>query len=116
MQAITTSATEARQAGNRIVTAGLAAIALLLVGAAILLFGPLLLPLATDAGLNPIAFGVISVTTLMIGGLTPPVGMLVLVVGGVAKIPAASLFRATLPYLAALLAAVALFCAFTLLI
>ncbi|EYD73305.1 Response regulator [Limimaricola hongkongensis DSM 17492] len=38
MQAITTSATEARQAGNRIVTAGLAAIALLLVGAAILLF------------------------------------------------------------------------------
>ena len=86
------------------------------IGAAILLFGPLLLPLATDAGLNPIAFGVISVTTLMIGGLTPPVGMLVLVVGGVAKIPAASLFRATLPYLAALLAAVALFCAFTLLI
>ena len=38
MQAITTSATEARQAGNKIVTAGLAAIALLLVGAAILLF------------------------------------------------------------------------------
>ena len=38
VQAITTSATEARQAGNRIVTAGLAAIALLLVGAAILLF------------------------------------------------------------------------------
>ena len=38
VQPITTSATEARQAGNTIVTAGLAAIALLLVGAAILLF------------------------------------------------------------------------------
>ncbi len=38
MQAISTSATEARQAGNKIVTAGLAAIALLLIGAAILLF------------------------------------------------------------------------------
>lgn len=38
VQAITTSATEARQAGNRIVMAGLAAIAALLVGAAILLF------------------------------------------------------------------------------
>ncbi|MGR3591368.1 MAG: winged helix-turn-helix domain-containing protein [Limimaricola soesokkakensis] len=38
MQAITSSATEARQAGNKIVTAGLAAIALLLIGAAILLF------------------------------------------------------------------------------
>ncbi len=38
VQAISTSATEARQAGNKIVTAGLAAIALLLIGAAILLF------------------------------------------------------------------------------
>ena len=38
VQAITTSATKARQAGNTTVTAGLAAIALLLVGAAILLF------------------------------------------------------------------------------
>jgi len=38
VQAITSSATEARQAGNKIVTAGLAAIALLLIGAAILLF------------------------------------------------------------------------------
>ena len=38
MQAITSSATEARQAGNKIVMAGLAAIAALLVGAAILLF------------------------------------------------------------------------------
>ncbi|TNB48778.1 TRAP transporter large permease subunit [Martelella lutilitoris] len=86
------------------------------IGAAILLFGPLLLPLAAGAGLDPIAFGVIVVTTLMIGGLTPPVGMLVLVVGGVATIPAAALFRAVLPYLAALVSAVALICAFTLLI
>ncbi|MBB4120975.1 TRAP transporter large permease subunit [Martelella radicis] len=89
---------------------------LLDIGAAILLFGPLLLPLATTAGIDPIAFGVIIVTTLMIGGLTPPVGMLVLVVGGVADIPAGALFRAVLPYLAALLAAVALICAYTLLI
>ncbi len=86
------------------------------IGAAILLFGPLLLPLASGAGLDPIAFGVIIVATLMAGGLTPPVGMLVLVVSGVADIPASALFRAVTPYLAALLAAVALICAFTLLI
>ncbi len=38
MQATTTSATEARQTGNRIVIAGIGAIALLLIGAAVLLF------------------------------------------------------------------------------
>ncbi|WP_319518688.1 TRAP transporter large permease subunit [uncultured Martelella sp.] len=86
------------------------------IGAAILLLGPLLLPLATGSGIDPIAFGVIIVTTLMIGGLTPPVGMLVLVVAGVTEVPSAELFRAVLPYLAALLAAIAILCICTLLI
>nr|WP_272213725.1 TRAP transporter large permease subunit [Marinicella sp. W31]MDC2879675.1 TRAP transporter large permease subunit [Marinicella sp. W31] len=86
------------------------------IGAAILLLGPLLLPLAIDAGLDPTAFGVIIVTTLMIGGLTPPVGMLVLVVAGVTEIPQAALFRAVIPYLTALLAAIAILCTYILLI
>ncbi|MCX5519220.1 TRAP transporter large permease subunit [Kaistia defluvii] len=81
------------------------------IGAAILLFGPLLLPLAVAAGIDPIHFGVILVVNLMIGGLTPPVGMLVYVVSGVTKLPAGALFRAILPYLFALVAALALLCA-----
>nr|WP_026304537.1 TRAP transporter large permease subunit [Kaistia granuli] len=78
------------------------------IGAAILLFGPLLMPLAIAAGIDPIHFGVILVVNLMIGGLTPPVGMLVYVVSGVTRLPAGALFRAILPYLAALIASLAL--------
>jgi tripartite ATP-independent transporter DctM subunit len=78
------------------------------IGAAILLFGPIFLPVAVAAGVDPVHFGVILVVNLMIGGLTPPVGMLVYVVGGVTRIPAPRLFRAILPYLAALLIALAI--------
>jgi tripartite ATP-independent transporter DctM subunit len=72
------------------------------IGAAILLFGPLLLPIATSAGIDPIQFGVIMVVNLMIGGLTPPFGILIFVVGGVTGVPTAHLFRAVLPHVAAL--------------
>lgn len=85
------------------------------IGAAILLFGPILLPAAVQAGIDPIHFGVILVVNLMIHGLTPPLGMLVFVVSGVTGVPATALFRAVLPYLAALLAALALICAWALL-
>ena len=81
------------------------------IGAAILLFAPIFLPLAVAAGIDPIHFGVILVVNLMIGGLTPPVGMLVFVVGGVTRVPAGALFSAILPYLAALIAALALLAA-----
>ena len=73
------------------------------IGAAILLFGPLLLPAAAAAGIDPIHFGVIIVVNLMIHGLTPPLGMLIYVVSGVTRVPPPALFRAVLPYLAALL-------------
>lgn len=75
------------------------------IGAAILLLGPILLPVATAAGIDPIHFGVILVVNLMIHGLTPPLGMLVFVVSGVTGVQAAQLFRAVLPYLFALLVA-----------
>lgn len=78
------------------------------IGAAIVLFGPLLLPLAAQSGLDPIQFGVLIVVNLMIGGLTPPVGMLVYVVAGTMQISAASIFRAVWPHIAALLGALAL--------
>lgn len=78
------------------------------IGAAILLFSPILLPVAVAAGIDPVAFGVILVVNLMIGGLTPPVGILVQVVAAATGLPAVSLFRAVLPYLAALLGALLL--------
>jgi tripartite ATP-independent transporter DctM subunit len=75
------------------------------IGAAILLFSPILLPVAAAVGIDPVHFGVILVVNLMIGGLTPPVGILVQVVSAATGLPAVSLFRTVLPHLAALLAA-----------
>lgn len=75
------------------------------IGAAILLFSPILLPVAAAVGIDPVHFGVIVVVNLMIGGLTPPVGILVQVVSAASGLPAIGLFRAVLPYLAALLVA-----------
>lgn len=81
------------------------------IGAAILLFGPILLPAAVAAGIDPIHFGVIIVVNLMIHGLTPPLGMLIFVVSGVTRIPAAALFKAVVPYLLALLVSLTILCA-----
>lgn len=75
------------------------------IGAGILLFAPILLPVAVAVGIDPVWFGVILVVNLMIGGLTPPVGILVQVVSAATGLPATRLFRAVLPYMAALLAA-----------
>ncbi|MBB3406466.1 tripartite ATP-independent transporter DctM subunit [Rhizobium sp. BK316] len=85
------------------------------IGAAILLFGPILLPAAVAAGIDPIHFGVIIVVNLMIHGLTPPLGMLIFVVSGVTRIPASALFRAVVPYLLALLVSLAILCAWAIL-
>ena len=85
------------------------------IGAAILLLGPILLPVAVAAGIDPTRFGVILVVNLMIGGLTPPVGMLVFVVSGVTGVSASSLFWAMRPFLIALLAALGLLCLFAIL-
>jgi len=75
----------------------LAAGCVLDIGAAILLLAPLMLPVAVAAGIDPIHFGVILVVNLMLGGLTPPVGMLVYVTSNVMRLPAAPVFRASLP-------------------
>lgn len=90
-----------------LLTAGL----VLDIGAALLLLGPVLLPLAAGAGIDPIQFGVITVVALMIGGLTPPVGILVFVVSGVMRLPAEAVFRSAAPYVAALLAVLLVLCA-----
>lgn len=78
------------------------------IGAGILLFAPLTLPVAVSAGIDPIHFGVVLVVNLMIGGLTPPVGILVQTVGNASGVPVVALFAASRPYLLALLSALAL--------
>jgi len=81
------------------------------IGVAILLLAPLLLPIATAAGIDPVHFGVVLVVNLMIHGLTPPIGVLVLVTSALTGVPAGAVFRAVLPLLGALLVGLALIAA-----
>jgi tripartite ATP-independent transporter DctM subunit len=61
---------------------------------ALLILGPMLLPIVLKSGIDPIYFGVVMVVNLCIGLLTPPVGTVLFVGCGISKIPMGRLARA----------------------
>lgn len=67
--------------------------------AAITILVPVLLPLVTKIGVDPVHFGVVMVLNLMIGLLTPPVGMVLYVLSRVSGVPFEQCVRATAPFL-----------------
>ncbi|VFB18342.1 TRAP transporter large permease subunit [Pseudomonas fragi] len=67
----------------------------------ILILAPVMMPVASAAGIDPIYFGVIFVMTCAIGLITPPVGLVLNVVAGVAKIDFMATIRGVLPFLLA---------------
>lgn len=77
---------------------------LLLVGcfmetnSAIMILTPIILPLTTSLGIDPIHMGLIMVLNLCIGLLTPPIGMCLYATARVAKIKVETLIRAILPF------------------
>ena len=76
--------------------------------AAMLVLIPILVPTAQKLGIDPVQFGLIFVLNLMIGTITPPVGVVLFVTAKVAGVPFDRLARATLPYLWTLIAVLAL--------
>lgn len=76
--------------------------------AAIVLLVPLLLPVAVAYDIHPIHFGMIFLANLQLGTLTPPVGMNLFIASVRFKQPLGVLYRASLPYLGALLFALLL--------
>ncbi|MDR2023519.1 MAG: TRAP transporter large permease [Hungatella sp.] len=64
----------------------------------ILIATPILLPIATSIGIDPIQFGIIVVLNCGIGLLTPPVGAVLFIGSAVAKIPMEKVVKATLPF------------------
>ena len=64
---------------------------------AIIILGPLMMPIAQQVGVDPIHFGVIMLVNLSVGMLTPPVGLNLFVAMGVANMKLGEVFRATLP-------------------
>jgi TRAP-type C4-dicarboxylate transport system permease large subunit len=73
--------------------------------AAITILVPLLLPIATQLGVDPVHFGLIMVLNLMIGLLHPPMGMVLFVLARVAKLSVERTTVAILPWLVPLLIA-----------
>ena len=68
----------------------------------ILLTVPILFPVADSLGFNPIWFGIIIVRVFEMASITPPVGMNVFVLKGVAKdVPLGTIFRGIIPFLIA---------------
>ena len=78
----------------------------------VLILTPVLMPLVIKAGIDPVYFGVLFIMNNAIGLITPPVGTVLNVVCGVAKINMDTAFKGVLPFLWAQLAVLALLIAF----
>jgi tripartite ATP-independent transporter DctM subunit len=72
--------------------------------AAMLILIPILTPAAAQFGIDPIQFGLIFVLNLMIGTITPPVGVVLFVTSKIAGITFEAMSRAIIPWLMPLLA------------
>lgn len=73
--------------------------------AAIMILTPILLPPLVAAGVDPVHFGLVMVFNLMLGMITPPVGMSVYMLSPIVNLPVGKIFKAVIPYLISLLVA-----------
>ncbi|MEO3388737.1 TRAP transporter large permease subunit [Mesorhizobium sp. CAU 1741] len=71
--------------------------------ASLVILVPILVPLAVAAGVDPVHFGIIIVMNLVIGALTPPLGVLVFTTARVGGANQAETFRAVIPFVLALI-------------
>ena len=76
--------------------------------AIMLLTIPVFMPLVARVGMDPVHFGVMMTLNLMIGLLTPPVGMCLYAVSSISQVPLWPLAKELWPYIVALLACLAL--------
>ena len=78
----------------------------------ILIFAPVMLPIAEKAGIDPVYFGLMFVLNGAIGLITPPVGTVLNVVAGVGRLPMHSVIRGVNPFLLTYIVVLALFIVF----
>lgn len=74
------------------------------IGPAILIFTPILLPIAMKVGMDPVHFGVVMVYNLAIGTITPPVGTGLYVGASIGKVRVEHAIKALLPFYAVIFA------------
>ncbi|MES2943102.1 MAG: TRAP transporter large permease subunit [Pseudomonadota bacterium] len=96
--------------GNKMLLMLVMMILIVIVGTAldftptVLILTPVLMPVVLKAGIDPVYFGVMFIMNNAIGLITPPVGTVLNVVCGVAKISMDDAFKGVLPFLLAQLA------------
>jgi TRAP-type C4-dicarboxylate transport system permease large subunit len=76
--------------------------------AAITILVPVFMPIVAKLGIDPVHFGLVMILNLMIGLLTPPVGMVLFILQKVARISFEATVKAVLPWLWPLLVTLAL--------
>lgn len=78
------------------------------VGPAVMIIAPIIMPVATGFGIDPIHLGVVMVTALAVGFVTPPFGMNLFVTAPLVKIPVVRLGVKTVPFIGCFLIALLL--------
>lgn len=76
---------------------------------AILILTPILLPIVTAIGVNPIQFGVIMIVNLAIGFITPPIGINLFVASSLTDVPVIDIAKKSIPMIICFLIALLLF-------
>lgn len=72
---------------------------------AMITFTPILYPIALKLGIDPVHFGIVMVTNLGVGFVTPPVGMTLYVATAIAGIRIDQVIKPLLPFVAVMIAA-----------
>lgn len=99
---------------NKIIILLLINLLLLIVGCfmdttpAILILAPILMPVAASLGVDPIHFGLIMVTNLAIGFITPPLGINLFVASRIADSPMEVILKGIVPFILVMLFCLAL--------
>ncbi|HEY5793561.1 MAG TPA: TRAP transporter large permease subunit [Bosea sp. (in: a-proteobacteria)] len=74
----------------------------------VLIMTPVLMPVVKQAGIDPVYFGVLFIMNNAIGLVTPPVGTVLNVVCGVAKVPMSGVIKGVVPFMVAQITVLAL--------
>ena len=80
--------------------------------AAIMILVPVMLPVAYSVGIDPIHFGIVMICSLSVGFVTPPLGENLFIASGISKIDIEKIAVRALPFIGALVAAIAIIAAF----
>lgn len=72
-------------------------------GAALIILAPLLVPVVTKLGVDPVHFGIICIVNIMIGGLTPPFGSMMFTVCSITETSLGEFIKESMPFIVALL-------------